>query len=182
VQKRRKGTIILGVTGSVAAYKACDIIGGLKKMGLDVVVVMTKEAGYFITPLTLQSLSCNKVYSEMFEAPAEWEPQHISLAERADLILVAPCSANIMGKIAGGISDDLLTCTVISSKAKVLLAPAMNNNMYSNSIVQDNIKKLKAKGYKFIGPIKGHLVCGREAIGHIAEVKDILGEVKKLLR
>jgi len=182
VQKRPKSTIILGVTGSVAAYKACDVIGGLKKMGLDVVVVMTKEATHFITPLTLQSLSCNKVYSEMFDRPAEWEPQHISLAARADLILIAPCSANIIGKIANGICDDLLTCTVISGKAKVLIAPAMNKNMYANSIVQDNITKLKTKGYKFIGPIKGHLACGTEGIGHIAEVQEILGEVKKLLR
>lgn len=178
----RKKHIILGVTGSIAAYKACDIINGLKKAGFDVTAVMTEEAAHFITPLTLQSLSANKVHSDMFALPVEWEPIHISLAERADLILIAPCSANVIGKLACGMCDDLLTCTVISSKAKVLIAPAMNNNMYKNKAVQDNIKTLKGRGYNFIGPIKGHLVCGTEAIGHLARVEDILAEARRLLK
>ncbi len=179
--KNVKRELIIGVTGSVAAYKACDIINGLKKLGYGTTVIMTEEAGNFIKPLTFQSLSGNKVFGNMFEPPSELEPVHISLAQRADLVLVAPCSANIIGKLAGGICDDLLTCTIISTKAKVLIAPAMNENMYNNAAVQDNIALLKKRGYNFIGPVKGHLVCGIEGIGHLAGVENILTEVKKLL-
>lgn len=179
---KRKKEIILGVTGSIAAYKACDIINGLKRMGLGVTVIMTNEAHHFITLLTLQSLSGNKVFSDMFEVPCEWSPVHISLAEKANLLLLAPCSANVIGKVANGICDDLLTSTIISTKAKILIAPAMNNNMYGNSAVQDNIKLLKSRNYKFVGPIKGHLVCGGEGVGHLAKVEDVLGEVKRLLK
>jgi len=175
----KKRHIILGVTASIAAYKACDIINGLRKKGFEVTVVMTEEAKHFITELTLQNLSGNKVYCDMFSVPAEWEPTHISLALKADLILIAPCSANIIGKLASGICDDLLTCTVISSKAKVLIAPAMNKRMYENKAVQDNIKTLTTRNYSFIGPVKGHLVCGAEGVGHIASVEDILSEVKR---
>jgi len=182
VVKRSGKEIIIGVTGSIAAYKACDIINGLKKTGFNVIPVMTKEAHNFIAPLTLQSLSGNKVFSDMFAPPAGWDPLHISLADRADLVLVAPSSANILGKLACGICDDLLTSTIISTKAKILHAPAMNNNMYANKAVQENIIKLKARGQLFIGPIKGHLVCGTEGIGHLAKVEDIIKEVKRLLK
>jgi phosphopantothenoylcysteine decarboxylase/phosphopantothenate--cysteine ligase len=180
VKGRRE--IILGVTGGIAAYKACDIINGLRKVGIGVTVIMTKEAGHFITPLTLQSLSGNKVYSDMFETVSEWEPEHIALAKKADLVLVAPCSANVIGKVAAGICDDLLTCTILATKAKVLFAPAMNENMYKHKTVQANIAKLKDCNYKIIGPIKGRLVCGDEGIGHLAGVDDILKEAKRLLK
>lgn len=180
--KQKRKNVIVGVTGSIAAYKACDIINGLRKDGFDVTTIMTGEAEQFITPLTLQSLSANRVYSDMFAKPADCDPVHISLAVKADLILIAPCSANVLGKIAAGICDDLLTCTVMSSKAGVLIAPAMNNNMYENKAVQENLKTLRARSFNLIGPIKGHLVCGTEGIGHLAEVDDIIKEAKRLLR
>ena len=118
--------IVLGVTGSIACYKACDIINGLRKAGLCVSAIMTKEAETFVTPLTLQTLSGNKVITDMFALPDEYNPLHTSLAEAADLILIAPATANIIGKLANGICDDILTCTTIASRSKVLIAPAMN--------------------------------------------------------
>lgn len=176
-----KVSIILGVTGSIAAYKACEIISSLRKNEIDVDVLLTKEAEKFITPLTLQTLSGNKVVTDMFELPTEWNPVHTSLAQKADLILIAPATANVIGKLACGICDDILTCVVFASKAPVLIAPAMHVNMYKNKIVQANIAKLKTIGYKFIGPVKGHLACGCDDIGHIADVKDIVAEAKRLL-
>jgi len=177
----KKKTIILGVSGSIASYKAADIISGLKKKGCEVFVIMTGEAIKFIAPLTLQTLSGNKVYCDMFEIPEEWDTKHISLAKRADLILIAPATANIIGKLASGICDDMLTCTVFASEAKVLIAPAMNDVMYKQKILQENIKKLKTIGYKFIGPKVGKLACGYEAIGCLADVDDIIKEAEKIL-
>ncbi|MFH1778653.1 MAG: flavoprotein [Candidatus Omnitrophota bacterium] len=174
--------IILGVTGSIAAYKACDIINILRRGGFNITVIMTKEAKEFISPLTLQTLSNNKVYCDMFELPMELEPLHTSLADKADLILIAPACANTIGKIANGICDDLLTCVVLASNAKLLIAPAMNEKMYKHPAVQENIKVLEGRGVKFIGPIKGPLACGHEGIGHIAEIDSIITEVKKSLK
>ncbi|MCX5716462.1 MAG: hypothetical protein NTV07_06415 [Candidatus Omnitrophica bacterium] len=174
-------TIILGVTGSVASYKAADIISGLKKKNREVFVIMTAEANKFITPLTLQTLSGNRVYSDMFEIPEEWDAKHISLAKKADIIVIAPATANVIGKLAAGICDDLLTCVAVASKAKVLIAPAMNDGMYNNVIVQENITKLKKLGYKFVGPKTGRLACGDVAIGCLADVGDILKEIDKLI-
>lgn len=175
----RKKEVILGVTGSIAAYRACDIINGLKKAGMNVTVIMTREAKEFVSALTFQTLSHNKVYSELFELPAEWNPLHTSLADQADVILIAPACANVIGKLANGICDDLLTCTVLASKAKVLIAPAMNEKMYASQAVQDNIKKLKSRGVGFIGPIKGPLACGHDGLGHISDTASIVNEVKK---
>jgi len=180
--KNIKKTVVLGVTGSIAAYKACEITGSLRKMDLDVNVIMTKEAGEFVTPLTFQTLSGNKVAAGIFDMPEEWDPAHISLAQKADLILVAPASANIIGKLASGVCDDLLTCVIFATKAPVLIAPAMNTVMYEHKIVQENIAKLKSIGYHFIGPIKGRLACGTEGIGHIARSEDIIKESKRLLK
>lgn len=177
-----KKTVVLGVTGSIAAYKACEIISALKKDGIDVEVVLTKEGERFITPLTLGTLSQSKVMTDMFELPDEWNPVHVSAADRADLVLIAPATANIIGKIANGVCDDMLSCVVCSTKAPVLIAPAMNDNMYNNKIVQGNIEKLKKAGYKFVGPVKGHLACGRCSIGHIAETGEILNAAKRLLK
>jgi len=173
-------TIVLGVTGSIAAYKAADIVSRMTKKGYDVFVVMTKDAAEFITPLTLQTLSGNKVYSEMFESPEEWDVKHVSLAKRADLILIAPATANIIGKLACGIYDDLLSCTVAASEAPVLIAPAMNDRMYKNKITQGNITRLKKAGYKFVGPKVGRLACGDLAMGCLADADDIIKECDKL--
>lgn len=180
--KNVKKTVALGVTGSIAAYKACEITSAFVKMGLEVNVILTKEAEEFVTPLTFRTLSGNKVAGGMFDAPEEWDPAHISLAQKADLVLIAPASANVIGKLASGICDDLLTCVTIATKAPVLIAPAMNTNMYDHKIVQQNIAKLKAIGYYFIGPVKGRLACGDEGMGHIACTEDIVKESKRLLK
>ena len=174
--------IILGVTGSIAAYKACDIIRQLKQAGFSVKVILTKEAEYFITALTLQTLSGNQVYSEMFQIPADWQLVHISLAKRADLILVAPATANIIAKLASGICDDLLAAIILATSAPVLICPAMDENMYQNKITQDNLAKLKKYGYRFIGPIKGRLASGKFGLGHLAKVEDIVKEARKVLK
>jgi len=171
--------IILGVTASIAIYKACDILRRLKELGFAVTVVMTEEAQELIKPLVFQSLSGNKVYRGMFEHSDTWEIEHISLAEKADLVLIVPATANIIGKIACGICDDLLTCIVCATKAPVLIAPAMNDNMFKNRIVQDNIKRLKYIGYKFVEPRYGRLASGKLGIGCLAEVETIVKEAKK---
>ena len=176
-----KKQIIIGVTGSVAAYRACDIISKLRQLGHNVTVVMTKEAKEFVTPLLLSHISSNEVYSDMFELPKVYNPTHISLAEKADLVIIAPATANVIAKLANGICDDLLTCVAISTKADILIAPAMNNNMYMHKATQENIKRLKSFGYKFVGPIKGRLACGTVGIGHIADTQDIIKQAQKLL-
>ena len=175
-------SIILGVTGSIAAYKACEIISLLNKTGDSVTVLLTKEAREFITPLTMQTLSRNQVITDMFELPDKWDPVHTALADKTDAILIAPATANMIGKLAGGICDDILTCVIFASKVPVLIAPAMNEKMYKHKIVQSNIEKLKDIGYHFIGPVKGRLACGHEDIGHIAEPKAIVEALKKLLK
>ena len=179
---KKIGPVILGVTGSIAAYKACDIISALRKEEIEVQAVLTKEAQEFITPLAVQTLSRNKVVTDMFTITEKWDPIHTSIAERAALILIAPATANIIGKLASGICDDILTCVVFATKAPVLIAPAMNEKMYRHEIVQANIAKLKAVGYQFIGPIKGYLACGHVDTGHIAETSQIIKEVKRLLK
>ena len=175
----KKKTILLGITGSIAAYKTCDLIGALKKKGHDVICALTKEAEEFITPLTLETLSGNKVYKNMFELPEKRDILHISLAQKADLIVICPATANIIGKLAAGICDDLLTCTAISSKAQVIITPAMNDNMYKHKITQKNIRELKSIGYKFIDPIRGHLACGYVGVGHLADLAEIVKAIEK---
>lgn len=178
----KKASIILGVTGGIAAYKACEIISLLKKQAFGVTVLMTKEAKEFITPLTMQTLSGNKVISDMFALPDAWNPVHTALAESSDAILIAPATANIIGKLASGICDDILTCVTFAAKAPVLIAPAMNEAMYKHSVIQANITRLKKIGYKFIGPVKGRLACGHDDIGHIADPATIINELKALLK
>lgn len=174
-------TVIIGVTASIAAYKACDIVRRLRERGINTIVLMTEQAAELVSPVTLQTLTGNKVYMKMFADSEAWEVEHISLAEKADLILIAPATANIVGKIAGGICDDLLTCVVCASSAPVLIAPAMNTNMFKNKIVQGNLKKLKLSGYKFVGPVEGKLACGEKGIGCLASVEKIVEEAVKLL-
>jgi len=172
--------IVLGVTGSIAAYKACDIIRRLQEGNCDVTVIMTQEAEKFITPLTLGALSGHKVYHDMFdENDNAWQMGHIVLNQDADALLIAPATANIIGKIANGLADDLLTCAVIATKAPIFIAPAMNTEMYSNRIVKGNIEKLEKNGFKFICPIGGKLACGVIGDGHLADVEEI---VKVVLR
>ena len=173
--------IILGVAASIAIYKACDIVRRLREQGFSVTVVMTPEAEELIKPIVFGSLSGNKVYCGLFEETDNWEIEHISLADKAGLILIAPATANIIGKIASGISDDLLTCVVCATKAPVLIAPAMNENMYRNKITQGNIKKLKSLGYKFVEPRRGRLACGKIGLGCLAEVETIIKEAKKII-
>lgn len=162
-------TIVIGVTGGIAAYKALDIISSLKKKNIEIHVIMTKSATEFVSPLSFQALSQNMVIVDMFEEPRSWEIQHISLAKKADLMLIVPATANIIGKVANGIADDMLSTTIMAAKAPVIFAPAMNTNMYNNPIVQDNIKKLKDFGYIFINPSKGRLACGDEGEGKLAD-------------
>jgi len=174
-------TVIVGVTASIAAYKACEIVNLLRKNLFDVRVILTKDALEFVTPLTLQTLSGNKVLTDMFEPSERWNPVHTSLADNASLILIAPATANVIGRLANGICDDLLTCVTYASKAPVLIAPAMNENMYNHRIVMKNIAKLKKIGYSFVGPVKGRLACGHDGKGHIAPVPEIIKEVKKMI-
>lgn len=176
-----KKNIILGVTASIAIYKACEIVRRLSKEGFRISVVMTDEAKELISPIVFQGLSGNRVYSGLFSQPDTWEIEHISLADKADLILIAPATANIIAKIACGICDDLLTCVVSATRAPVLLCPAMNENMYLNKITQENIRKLKSLRYKFVEPRTGRLACGTTGMGCLAEVEQIVKEAKKLL-
>lgn len=174
--------IVLGVTASIAIYKACELIRKLKTCGFAVSVVITKEAEELIKPIVFQALSGNRVYrGGIFDEQDTWEVGHIALAQKADLILIAPATANIIAKLATGICDDLLSCTVCASKAQVLIAPAMNENMYKNKITQSNIAKLKSCGYKFIAPVSGLLACGAVGVGCLAETEEIVRQVKKIL-
>lgn len=173
--------IVIGITGGIAAYKACGIVSYLKKEGANVDVIMTKNATEFITPLTLETLSSNKVIVDMFDESDYTEVKHISLAKQADLFLIVPATANIIGKVANGIADDMLSTTIMATKAPVIFALAMNDAMYENKIVQDNIEKLKSYGYNIIEPVVGHLACGGEAKkGKLEKNEKIIDFIKVL--
>ena len=172
-----KKCVVIGVTGGIAVYKTLDIISALKKKDIDVRVIMTESATKFINPITFQSLSNNAVAVDTFQEIKVHEIQHISLAQRADLMLIAPATANIIGKVANGIADDMLSTTIMACKSKVIFAPAMNTNMYENRIVQDNIENLKGYGYGFIEPGSGRLACGDIGVGKLADVSDIVERV-----
>jgi phosphopantothenoylcysteine decarboxylase/phosphopantothenate--cysteine ligase len=173
--------ILLGVTGSIAAYKAADMIRAMQRKGWTVTVVMTQAATRFISPLTLQTLSRNRVYSEMFDAEAEWVPDHIALADRASLVLIAPCTANVMAKLAHGLADDLLTATVLACPAPVVVAPAMNDRMWTHPATQANRRLLEERGVLFVEPSAGDLACGREGQGRLADLETILSTVEEIL-
>jgi phosphopantothenoylcysteine decarboxylase/phosphopantothenate--cysteine ligase len=172
--------IIVGITGGIAAYKTCEIVRRLKKLGAQVIVIMTQSAQKFITPLTLETLSENEVVTEMFPEKRMVGVRHVNLANWADLILIAPATANIIGKIKAGIADDILTTVVISTKSKVIITPAMNVNMYENRIFRENMEYLKKLGYLFIEPEIGALACGTGR-GRLPEPEVIVGEVVKLI-
>jgi len=165
--------VMLGVCGGIAAYKAVELLRLLVKAGAEVHVVMTRAAQEFVTPLTFQTLSANPVHTDLFNLIAEQEIGHISLADRADLCIIAPATANIVGKIAHGIADDMLTTTVMATKAKVLIAPAMNVNMYTNALYRDNEERLRRHGYYFVPPVSGELACGWQGEGKLAAPESI---------
>lgn len=167
-------TIIVGVTGGIAAYKACDVVSKLKKLNASIHVIMTESACEFVQPMTFQTLSNNFVINDMFKEPKTWEVEHIELAKKADAFLIVPATANFIGKLAAGIADDMLTTTVMATRAPVIIAPAMNTNMYTNRIVQANMDKLGDLGYRFIDPASGRLACGDIGAGKLADVDDIL--------
>src|SRR5512146_2381072 len=168
--------IVLGVTGGIAAYKAVELLRLLTKAGAAVHVIMTRSAMEFVTPLTFQTLSMNPVHTELFNLISEREIGHIALADRADLFVIAPATANLIGKLANGIADDMLTTTVMATKAPVLIAPAMNVNMYENPLYKANEERLKEHGYLFVAPAKGMLACGWEGQGKLQEPEVIFEE------
>ena len=169
--------IVVGVTGGIACYKACEIVSSLKKLGANVDVIMTKNAINFVSPLTFETLSNNPVISDMFHREKEWEVEHISLAKKADAFIVAPATANIIDKIAAGIADDMLTTTLLATKAPVIIAPAMNTDMYTNPVFQDSLKKLKKNGFIIISPQEGRLACGDVGVGKMSEPEVIVKKV-----
>ncbi len=172
--------IVIGVTGGIACYKVCEIISELKHKGANVEIIMTKNATKFITPLTLETLSNNKVIVDMFEEKKVVDVEHISIAKKADLFLIAPATANIIGKIANGIADDMLSTTILATKKPIIFAPAMNDGMYTNPILQENIKKLKKYEYQFIDPQVGHLACGYTAQGKLAKRETIIKKLEEI--
>lgn len=180
--------IVVGVSGGISAYKAANLVSALVNLGADVHVIMTKNATEIIPELTLETLSKHKVHVEMFGNHRQTFPcaddsygvAHIELAIRADAFIIAPTTANIIGKVANGIADDMLSTTIMAATCPVIFAPAMNCNMYRNKIVQDNIEKLKRFGYKFIEPTVGHLACGTDDIGKLPDTKTLVGELKRL--
>lgn len=173
--------ITLGITGGIAVYKAAQLTSNLKAGGADVRVVMTRSARAFVSPLTFQVLSGNRVCSELFEPVVEWKVQHIELAAISDLLVVVPATANILGKVAGGIADDLLSTVIMATTCPVLFCPAMNVHMYQNPVVQRNLTALKDLGYHFAGPGKGRLACGAEGPGRLAELDVIMEKIQALL-
>ena len=174
--------VIIGVTGGIACYKAVELVRLLVKDSLAVQVIMTRAAMEFVTPLTFQTLSGKPVATESFNLTQESEIGHINLADSADLFVIAPATANVIGKIAAGIADDLLTTVLMATQAPVLIAPAMNIHMYENPILQENIRKLRRIGYHFMEPAEGYLACGYEGKGRLPEPEKILEEIRSLLR
>ena len=164
-------TVILGITGSIAAYKMANVASMLKKLHCNVEVIMTKNAVNFINPITFETLTGNKCLIDTFDRNFQFQVEHISLAKRADLLMVAPASANIIGKLANGIADDMLTTTALACTCQKIIAPAMNTNMYLNPIVQDNMKRLQNYGFEMVEAASGHLACGDSGIGKLPEEK-----------
>jgi phosphopantothenoylcysteine synthetase/decarboxylase len=176
--------IVLGVTGSIAAHKAADLASLLTKQKCHVHVVMTTDAQRFITPLPFQVLTRQPVVTDLYDEEEGWKPTHIRLADEADLLLIAPATANVMAKLAHGLADDALTCVALAlnPKAKILIAPAMNGKMWLHPATQENAAKLKARSVEFIGPNEGMLSCGYEGIGRLWPVEAIAERALKLLR
>ena len=172
-------TILLGVTGSIAAYKIASLASALKKQGADVHVLMTQNATNFINPITFESLTGDKCLVDTFDRNFQFQVEHVSIAKKADAVMIAPASANVIGKIAHGIADDMLTTTVMACKCPVMISPAMNTNMYTNPIVQDNMKVLKKYGYEVIEPATGYLACGDTGAGKMPEPEVLLSYITR---
>ena len=173
--------IVLGVTGGIAAYKAAEVVSRLRKQGANVHVIMTENARQFITPLTLETLSGNPVVYDTFERPATWEVEHIALAKRAEVFVIAPATANILAKMACGIADDMLSTTVLATKAPVLVAPAMNTGMWTAPATRQNVETLRQRGVGFVGPEAGFLACGDEGSGRMSEPAAIVEAIEAIL-
>jgi len=174
-------TIVLGITGGIAAYKAAAIASQLTQAGAKVNVIMTKEAIQFISPVTFRAITGRPVVTEMFDLASEFSIGHVSLAKAADIVVIAPATANIIAKLAAGIADDMLCCTVLATKAPVLIAPAMETNMYNNPVTQDNLSKLKARDFVIIAPATGWLASGKGGPGRLADINDIIGSIRHVL-
>ena len=175
-------TIVLGVTGSIAAYKAAEIASRLTQAGAKVHVVMTEEAIQFISPVTFRAITGRPVVTEMFDLASEFSIEHVSLANAADIVVIAPITANVMAKLAAGIADDMLCCTVLATRAPVLIAPAMETNMYTNPITQGNLSRLKARDFVVVGPATGWLASGKQGLGRLADAEDIIRTIHWVLR
>lgn len=173
--------VVLGVTGGIAAYKACELTSRLRKAGAQVYVIMTKNACQFVAPLTFETLSNHPVATDTFARPETWEVEHVALAKRADVFVIAPATANILAKMACGLADDMLSTTVLATRAPVLVAPAMNTGMWDNPATQENVERLQQRGVHFIGPEGGFLACGDTGAGRMSEPKDIFDAIEKLL-
>ena len=174
-------TVLLGVTGCIAAYKSCEIVSRLKKLGANVEVIMTSHALEFVQPLSFETLANNRVYSDLFDRDFDFEVEHVALAKKADIFVIAPATANTIGKIANGIADDMLSTTVLACKAPKLVCPAMNTNMYESSQVQENLAILQKKGYNILSPVEGRLACGDVGKGKMAEPVDIVDNIVNIL-
>ena len=177
----RNRIIVLGVTGSIAAYKAAEIASQLTQSGACVNVIVTEEAVQFVSPVTFRALTGRPVVTEMFDLASEFSIEHVSLAKAADIVVIAPATANIIAKLAAGIADDILCCTVLATRAPVLVAPAMETNMYTNPITQDNLSKLKARGFAIVGPATGWLASGKEGLGRLADINEVIGTIRQVL-
>ncbi len=178
-----KKRVLLGVTGSIAAYKAADLVSRLRKQDREVTVVMTESAGKLVTPITFAAMSGNRVFHDLWDLEHSHRPEHVDLADRHDLMVIAPATANCLGKIAAGIADDILSTTVmvVASTMPVLIAPAMNTRMFENAVVQRNIQTLKDLGYQFVEPAEGYLACGDYGKGKMAEPETIAEEIARIL-
>jgi phosphopantothenoylcysteine decarboxylase len=174
-------SIVLGVTGSIAAYKSAELTSLLIKQGHEVFVVMTQDAMEFITPLTLQTLSKNPVTTSFFDEKENWRPGHIELADRANLLLIAPATANIISELSHGLASHPLAAIALATRAPILLAPAMNGKMWEHPATKENVEKLKSRGVEFIGPEEGMLACGYEGLGRLWKIDDIAFRAEFLL-
>ncbi len=174
-------TIVLGITGGIAVYKAVDLASKLTQAGAKVEVIMTESATKLVTPLTFRNITKRPVITDLFESVSDYGAPHISLAKAADVVAIAPATANTIAKLAGGIADNMLCCTVLATEAPVIVAPAMNVNMFQNPITQDNLTKLKARGFIIVGPIYGRLASGKMGLGRLAEVEKIMGTIQQVV-
>ena len=182
-KSKQPANIVLGVTGSIAAYRAADLASSLTKQGCDVHVVMTADAQQFITPLPFKTLSRHPVITNLYDEEEGWKPTHVRLADEADLLLIAPATANVIAKLAHGLADDALTCIALAlnPQAKILVAPAMNGKMWLHAATQANVGILKSRGVEFIGPEKGLLSCGYEGLGRLWPVEQVAARALELV-